>query len=513
MIKELMWNLTENKEFFRELVLSHVRITLITVMIAIAIGLLIGIFISEHRKLAGTMISVVNVVYTIPSIALLGILITITGIGNTTAIIALTIYALLPIVRSTYTGIVQIDEKIIEASEAMGSRKGQILLKIKLPLALPIIFSAIRNMVTMTIALAGIASFVGAGGLGVAIYRGITTNNRMLILSGSLLIALLAILFDVILGRVERLLSSRRKDKKRKVAVFGSLLGILVLWLFTMGIMKEKNVIKLASKPTTEGYLLGEIVRQALSERGGFSVKMTHGVGGGTANLHPATVRGDFDLYPEYTGTSWQVVLQEKGIYSEDKFQELKDKYEKEYGLTWRGMLGFNNTYGLGVRKEIAEKFSLKTYSDLAKHTEELVFGAEYDFFEREDGFQALSKAYGFSFGKTVDMDNGLKYQALLNGKIDVMTIFTTDGQLSDERIVVLEDDRNFYPSYRAGMVVRMDALEKYSKLEERLIKLENILDEETMARLNFQVEIGGKKPEEVAREFLLEKGLVKVDE
>lgn len=167
----------DNKYFFTNLIVEHMKITLISSLVAIIIGAFIGIVISEKRKIANIVISVVNVLYTIPTIALLGVLIPFAGIGNTTAIIALIIYALLPIVRSTHTGIINIDEKIIEASEAMGSTKMRTLYKIKLPLAFPIIFSSIRNMVTMTIALAGIASFVGASGLGVAIYRVITTNN------------------------------------------------------------------------------------------------------------------------------------------------------------------------------------------------------------------------------------------------------------------------------------------------------------------------------------------------
>ena len=158
-----------------------------------------------------------------PQIALLGFLISFTGVGNTTAIIALTIYALLPIVRSTYVGITTIDPKIIEASRAMGSTDRQILWKIQLPLAFPVIFGAIMNMVTMTIALAGIASFVGAGGLGVAIYRGITTNNEILIWIGGILIALLALVIDGILGFIGKLVEQHKMhtvvNKKNRLCI------------------------------------------------------------------------------------------------------------------------------------------------------------------------------------------------------------------------------------------------------------------------------------------------------
>lgn len=513
MIGKIFIGFIENKSLFISLVLSHLFITLVSVGLAIIIGLVIGMLISENKRLAGFVIGLVNVVYTIPSIALLGILISFTGIGNTTAIIALTIYGLLPIVRSTYTGITNIDPKIIEASQALGATKKQILFKIRLPLAMPVIFSAIRNMVTMTIALAGIASFVGAGGLGVAVYRGITTNNKVLMLEGSILIAALALIIDGILGFIEKK-TLRRKTEVKKSKIKLPLLIVGLMALATLIIVningKRAGVIKIASKPTTEGYVLGEIAGQLISKETGMKTEITNGVAGGTLNIHPAILKGDFDMYPEYTGTSWQIVLKEERAYSEDLFPELKEKYEKNYVLTWRGMFGFNDTYGIGIRRELADKYNIKTYSDLAKYSPEFTFGAEYDFFERNDGFEPLSKAYGFNFKNKVDMDNGLKYEALLNGKIDVMTVFTTDGQVSDERIKVLEDDKKFYPSYMAGMVVRQDILNKYPNLGPALDKLNGLISENEMSKMNLEVEVGGKSPSEVASEFLKSKGILK---
>lgn len=510
MLKKLFMNLIGERELFLELVLDHIKITLISVIIATIIGILVGIFISENKRIASSVISLVNIAYTIPAIALLGILISFTGIGNTSAVIALTIYALLPIVRSTYTGITNIDNTIIEASTAMGSTKFQILYKIKLPLALPIIFSAIRNMVTMTIALAGIASFIGAGGLGVAIYRGITTNNNILILSGSILIALLALIFDALLGMIERNLDYKNKGKNKSLKVISiSIVSFAVVMFAIFSVNSNDKTLRLGSKPTTEGYILAEIVKHLVEEKSDLNVHVTHGVGGGTSNLHPATLKHDFDMYPEYTGTSWQIVLKENSPYANDMFDELKVKYEKEYNLTWKGMFGFNNTYGLAIQKDIAQKFNIKTYSDLAKYSADFTFGAEYDFFEREDGFKALTNFYNLKFKNVVDMDNGLKYKALIDKKIDVMTIFTTDGQLNNPEILVLEDNLKFYPSYMAGMVVRVDTLNSYPELNDTLKLLDNLIDEKTMAKLNFEVEIEGKKPEEVAKKFLVSKNLL----
>ncbi|KUL97913.1 glycine/betaine ABC transporter substrate-binding protein [Fusobacterium nucleatum subsp. nucleatum] len=510
MINQLIKLLTEDFKFFLNLTIEHILISLLAISIASVLGIILGIIISEYRKFSGLILGAVNILYTIPSIALLGFFITITGVGNTTALIALIIYALLPIIRSTYTGIITINPLIIEASEGMGSTKLQQLFKVKIPLALPVLMSGIRNMVTMTIALAGIASFVGAGGLGVAIYRGITTNNSAMTFLGSLLIAILALVFDFILGLIEKRLTNHKRVKYKinpKLIILGLFIVIFGAY-FSLNSKKDKT-INIATKPMTEGYILGQMLIELIEQDTDLKVNITNGVGGGTSNIHPAIVKGEFDLYPEYTGTSWETVLKKENGYDESKFDELQKEYKEKYNLEYVNLYGFNNTYGLAVNKDIAEKYNLKTYSDLAKVSNNLIFGAEYDFFEREDGYKELQKVYNMNFKKQIDMDIGLKYQAMKDKKIDVMVIFTTDGQLAISDVVVLEDDKKMYPSYRAGTVIRSEILSEYPELKPVLEKLNDILDDKTMADLNYQVESEGKKPEDVAREYLQEKGLL----
>ena len=502
--------LRDEAPFFLHLTVEHLLISLSAIVVASLIGVLLGIFISEYRKYAAWLLGAVNMLYTIPSIALLGFFISITGVGNLTALIALILYALLPIIRSTYTGITHINPLIIEAAEAMGSTRWQLLWKIKLPLALPVLMSGIRNMVTMTIALAGIASFVGAGGLGVAIYRGITTNNSAMTLVGSVLIALLALGFDFFLAKIEKRLVNREVAHKRnplKLVGVG-VLALLITLFFVLSPKKTKD-IHIATKPMTESYILGQMLALLIEQDTGLSVRLTNGVGGGTSNIHPAMLRGGFDIYPEYTGTSWEAVLKHKDPYQDDKFSILEDAYKKQYGLEWANLYGFNNTYGLAVSKEIAQQYQLKTFTDLAKVSHQLIFGAEYDFFEREDGYKQLQEVYGIHFGKVIDMDIGLKYQAIRDKKIDAMVVFTTDGQLSVSEVVVLQDDRNLYPSYEAGTVVRTELLTTYPALRITLKKLNNLIDDATMAHLNFLVETERKRPEEVAKNYLLQKGLL----
>lgn len=205
MLTEIVEVIQERWDFFLGLLLEHIQISAVAIVIAMAIGLTVGILISEYRGSSKVVMGIINFIYTIPSISLLGFLIPLSGVGDTTAIIALTVYALLPMVRNTYTGLTNVDPQLLEAAEGMGSTRLQILTKVKLPLAMPVIVSGIRNMAVMTIALSGISSFIGAGGLGVAIYRGITTNNMALTFVGSLLIAILAVTVDFLIGQLEKL--------------------------------------------------------------------------------------------------------------------------------------------------------------------------------------------------------------------------------------------------------------------------------------------------------------------
>lgn len=214
MIADIANLIVERKAFFIKLSIEHLGISSISILIAGVIGLFLGILISERKQLSPFVLGFTSIIYTIPAISMLGFLIPFSGIGNTTAIIALTIYALLPMVRNTYTGIRTIDSDILEAARGMGSTDFEILYKIKLPLAIPVILTGIRSMVVMTISLAGIASFIGAGGLGVAIYRGITTNNSTLTIAGSLLIALIALVSDSIFALAEKSLSRGSRVSK-----------------------------------------------------------------------------------------------------------------------------------------------------------------------------------------------------------------------------------------------------------------------------------------------------------
>ncbi|WP_232050894.1 ABC transporter permease/substrate-binding protein [Arabiibacter massiliensis] len=573
--------LVEKRDWFWDLLVQHVAISLAAVLMAAVIGLALGIAIVQWRRGAKPVLALVNFVYTIPSIALFGFLIPVTGIGDITAIVALTVYALLPMVRNTYTGLTTIEPAVVEAARGMGSTDRQLLYRVELPLAAPVIMGGIRNMATMTIALAGIASFIGAGGLGVAIYRGITTNNLAMTLAGSVLIAVLAIAVDLLLGlaekRTRRHLEPSRVRRRRRAAApaaagapaagatgtftqadadallddgevthmpefpdaegrearrqIASALtprrrGVTVVALVAAlalvgagafafsqrdaaGDAAGGSTVTMATKPMTEQYILSEMLKTLIERDTNLTVDIVPGIGGGTYNIHTGMERSDFDMYPEYTGTAWTTVLKRDELYDESMFDELAQGYHDQFGFEWVGKYGFNNTFGIAVRKDVAERYNLRTYSDLAKVAGELTFGAQPDFYDREDGYPGLQAAYGMDFGTTADMDMSLKFQALFDGQVDAITMSTTDGQVTDERLVVLEDDRHFYPSYQCCNVVREDTLREHPELRDELLKLEGAIADADMAAMNSQVETQGREPKDVADAFLAERGLI----
>ena len=293
----------------------------------------------------------------------------------------------------------------------------------------------------------------------------------------------------------------------------GKRLGLLLaagLLLLTAGCggSRKSSTIHMATKPMTEQYILGYMMKALIEQDTDLTVELTEGVGGGVANIQPAMEKGEFDFYPEYTGTGWNAVLKEESLYDESLFDELQAGYAA-MGMTWTGMLGFNNTFGLAVTRAAAEEYGLKTYSDLAAVSDRLSFGAEYDFFEREDGYDALRTTYGMEFASTMDLDIGLKYDAINQGKIDAMNIFTTDGQLAVSDIVVLEDDKGLYPSYMCGFVVREAVLEEHPELGDVFARVTGLISDTEMAEMNYQVEAAGAAPEEIAEFFLRAKGLL----
>ena len=261
----------------------------------------------------------------------------------------------------------------------------------------------------------------------------------------------------------------------------------------------------------TEQYILGEMLKILIEDSTDYTVNVTQGIGGGTSNIHPAMEAGEFDLYPEYTSSGYVMVLDHSasGVSDEEIWETLQKEYHEKYGMAWVGLYGFNNTFAVAVRSDVAQQYNLKTTSDLAAVSGELVFGGNPDYIEREDGFGLLCETYGLEFKDVMDIDIGLKYQAMANGEIDVTNGFTTDAQLGSGDVVALEDDLKLQANYYCSTVVREDTLEEYPGLEEALMKMDGILTDTEMAELNYKLEIEGLDEHQIALDFLTEKGLI----
>ena len=270
--------------------------------------------------------------------------------------------------------------------------------------------------------------------------------------------------------------------------------------------------IKIATKPMTEQFILGEMLKLVIEDTTDYSVELTKGIGGGTNNIMPAMESGDFDLYPEYTSSGYIMVLKHDsdGISDEDMWKQLQKEYKDKYDMSWIGQYGFNNTYALIVREEAAKKYNLTKTSQLAEVSDELVFGGNSDYIERKDGFHLLCDTYGLKFKDVKDIDIGLKYEAMKKGDIDVSNGFTTDAQLSNDNVRVLEDDKHLQVNYFCSNVVRNDTLKSHPELEEAIMKLDNSITDKEMASLNYKVEVEGKEDVQVAKDYLTEKGIIK---
>lgn len=283
---------------------------------------------------------------------------------------------------------------------------------------------------------------------------------------------------------------------------------ILFMLSSVLSCSKSNQTIRIATKTFTEQFILGEMLSVLIEDKTDLKVELTKNV---STNIHEALLSNQFDLYPEYTGTAWNYIMK-KTYYPDDDtiWAEILNTYNNEYKMDWVGLYGFNNAYGLAVRTEIAQKYNIKTYSDLVPYAKDLVFGSEGSFYEREDGFNGLCAKYGFTFKDKVDMNVGLKYQAIEDGQIDVVVVFTTDAKLNSPSIVVLEDDKGYFPHYFAGTVIRSDVLKKHPELKDTLLLMDGLISDKEMIQMNYEIEVNKRDEREVVTEFLKSKNIIK---
>lgn len=508
-----------------DLIVEHIELTVLAVILAIVIGIPLGILISRVKKLSTPVIGFANVIQAVPSLALLGFLIPLLGIGSKPAILMVFLYSLLPIIKNTYTGLMNINPDIIEASRGMGMTKGQILRMVQLPLALPIIMTGIRISAVTAVGLMTIAAFIGAGGLGYMVFSGVQTVNNNMILAGAIPACLLALAMDFVVGKIEKGVTPpgiRKADgtikiPKGKKYRFNSLQKIiasaLVLILIVTGVFfytKKSDTIVIGSKNFNEQLILGNMLATLIEKNTDIKVERKLNLGG-TSIAFDALKAGELDMYVEYTGTGLVNIMGKPSINDPDKaYDAVSDYFNKNYGITWLKPLGFNNTYTLAVRKDTAQKYKLESFSDLAKVASQLTLGCTIEFSNREDGYLGLNKMYSMKFKDVSPVDGGLRYTSLNSNKTDVIDAFSTDGLLKAFDLKVLKDDKNFFPPYYAAPIINNKTLEKHPELKDLINKLAGKLDDEKMRELNYKVDKLNENPATVANDFLIENGLIK---
>jgi glycine betaine/choline ABC-type transport system substrate-binding protein/ABC-type proline/glycine betaine transport system permease subunit len=513
--------ISRNEQILK-LLLQHIQLTVVAVVIAIAIGVPLGILITRAKKLSKPIIGLANVVQALPSLALLGFLIPALGIGSKPAIVMVVLYSLLPIIKNTYTGLNNINPDMLEAAKGIGMTNAQILKMIQIPLSLPIIMAGIRISAVTAVGLMTIAAFVGAGGLGYMVFAGVQTVDNNMILAGAIPACILALLIDFIVGRIEKAVSpngikntdgnmktGKRKKLNSKVAVAVAILLVGTVLSLTMFKPKEEKIV-VGSKNFTEQLILGNIVADLIEGNTDISVERQLNLGG-TSVAFAALQAGDLDMYVEYTGTGLVNILKQESINDPEKVYDIvKTQFKEQYGLDWLEPLGFNNTFTLAIRKDTAKKYNIENYSDLAKVSDKLIMGPTIEFTNRQDGYIGLVETYNMNFKDLKAVDSGLRYTALDTKKSDVINAFSTDGLLKGYDLKVLVDDKNFFPPYFAVPIIREDTLVEHPELKVLINKLAGKLNDETMRGLNYKVDKLGEAPEMVAKEFLKEQGLIK---
>ncbi|MGH7825177.1 MAG: glycine betaine ABC transporter substrate-binding protein [Candidatus Binatia bacterium] len=501
------------------LTLEHLWLVGISTGITISIGVPLGVLLTRYPALSKPVLGFANIMQTVPSLALFGFLMPVNlylfdvrilgGIGAHTAIFALVLYSLLPIIRNTFTGISGVDPAIREAGRGMGMTSRQLLFQVEIPLSLGVIIAGIRVATVISVGTATIAAAIDAGGLGRYIFRGLRMNDNALILAGALPAAAIALAADLVLGRVERLFSqspARRINFRRVAWVSGLLLILATAGAIAFNSGNTKDRIVVGAKDFTEQIILGEMISQAIEAKMGLDVTRRFDLGGNLA--HEALIAGELDLYVEYTGTALMALLKQPPLTdSREVYRRVKEGYAAKWNIVVEPPLGFNNTFAILVRAEDARQFGLESVSDAAKLAPQWRAGFGQDFMSRPDGYPGFSRTYGLHFEEIREMDLSLTYRALAEEQVDLIAGNSTDGLIERYGLVQLEDDRRYFPPYDAVPVVREATLQRYPQLRDILQSLGGILSVKEMRRLNYAVDGEHRRAKDVAREFLVKNG------
>ncbi len=500
---------------------EHIELTLLAVSIAVLIGIPLGILSASKETLGRYVLNIINIIQTIPSLALFGFLLPLPfvgGIGARPAITVLFLYALLPIVKSTYVGIQNVERSVIEAARGIGMTPAQRLWIVKLPIAFPIIMSGIRMSSVLTVGTVTIAAIIGAGGLGDFIYRGTSTLDYGLITAGTFPAIILALITDRILEVLEKRINISSFMKKMTLETPRIVLAIIAL--IVLGICgglgytyyaKEPvkdEPIKIGVKNLTENRIIGQVLKIYLENKLKKPV-IVHNLSS-TPILFKALSNRNIDLCMEYTGTTYMAVLkQEKILPPDETLKFIKDALRDQYGITVFDPLGFQNNFAFAMRASDAQKYKIRTLSELRKYAPSLVIGTTSECHDRYDGLRGLKEFYGLKFKSEKIVELGIRYKAIAQKEVDIIDAFTTDGFMLTQNLAVLEDDKHFFPPYYGVIQATEDFLKKYPEATDLLNALNGFIDDHTMQTLNYQADVEKRPIDNIAQTYLLAQRLI----
>lgn len=504
-MSELFSTLNDRKGEVLTTILEHIQISFIALLIAILIAVPLGIALTKTKRLSEVVMNIAAILQTIPSLALLGLMIPIFGIGRVPAIIALVVYALLPILRNTYTGIKEVDPSLIEAAKGIGMKPIRRLTKVELPIAMPVMMAGIRTAMVLIIGTATLAALIGAGGLGDLILLGIDRNNTSLILIGAIPAALLAIMFDLILRYMEKL------SYKKLLITVGAMILIILLVVVVPLFGKKGDTITLAGKLGSEPSIITNMYKILIEDETDDTVDVKDGMGK-TSFLFNALKSDDIDGYLEFTGTVLGELTKEdlKSKKEDAVYQQAKQSLEKKYDMTMLKPMKYNNTYALAVKKDFAKENNIKTIGDLKKVEDKIKPGFTMEFNDRPDGYKAVSKAYGLNLSNVKKMEPKLRYIAVEKDNINLIDAYSTDAELKQYDMVVLKDDKHVFPPYQGAPMFKEKFLKQHPEIKKPLNKLEGKISDEEMQEMNYKVTVKNEDPYNVAKHYLEKEDLVK---
>ena len=476
---------------------NHLLLTVVALSIGIAISIPLAILAVRARPLRGPLLGAAGVIQTVPSLALLALMVPLLGmIGFVPALIALILYSVLPVLRNTVTGILGVDPALTEAARGMGMTERQMLTKVQLPLAAPVIIAGIRTATVWVVGIATLSTPVGQQSLGNFIFVGLQTQNQVAVLVGCVAAAGLAIVLDVL---IRLMLVAAERRSRRLAGVAGvALLAVLAGGLAPLARPRPDTFV--GSKTFTEQYILSEAMAARLRDAG-FRVRQTRGMG--SSILFDALANGNVDCYVDYTGTIWTNVMKrsEPPASGAAALDAVTDYLREEHGIVCVGPLGFENAYALAMPRARAASLGIKTIADLAAHAPRLKVGGDYEFFGRPE-WRSVQDAYGLRFDRRVALDSTLMYAAAREGEVDAIVAFSSDGRILAYDLLVLEDPRAAFPPYDAVLLVSADAAERPGFIE-ALDPLVGAVTDERMRRANKAVDLDGRTPADAARDHL----------